>query len=71
MTLQEVRRADEMALGEFIGSLEAARLGAEMDGAKRAMRKWRPLTHLLDMTRRLEKLKDFQAAYKKTLSIHD
>ena len=60
-----------MALGELIGSLKAAQLGAEMEGVKRAMRKPRPLTHLLDMTRRLEKSEDFQAAYKKTLSIHD
>ena len=60
-----------MALGELIGSLEAAQLGAEMEGVKGAMRKPRPLTHLWGMTRRLEKPKDFQAAYKKTPSIHD
>ena len=71
MTLQEAQRADEMALGELIGSLKAAQLGAEMEGVKRAMRKSRPLTHLWGMTRRLEKPKDIQAAYKKTLSVHD
>ena len=69
MTLQELRQADEMALGELIGSLKAAQLRAEMEGVKRAMKKSRPLTHLWGMTRRLEKPKDFQAAYEKSLNM--
>ena len=69
MTLQEVRQANEMALGEFIGSLKAAQLRAEMEGMNRAMRKPRPLTHLWGMMRRLEKSKDFQAAYKKSFKM--
>lgn len=69
MSLQEAQKADEKALGEYMGNQKAEKLGAEMTGGRQDVGKARPLVHLWSRTRKLERPKDFRAAYKRALGI--